>query len=79
VYGAAQWRYSYQGHEVIEHTGHNYGWHSQVGRYPADNLGVIVLSNDESDYFMIDVVRWRIVDEILGLDKIDWETRFVRF
>lgn len=32
VYGCGQWRYTYHGHEVIDHGGHNPGYHTQVGR-----------------------------------------------
>lgn len=35
VYGAAQWRYSYQGHDIIEHGGNLPGYKTQVARFPA--------------------------------------------
>lgn len=60
---------------MIDHGGHNPGYHTQVARFPHDNLGIIVLSNDEHAYRLIDVVRWKIVDDILGLEDIDWEDR----
>ena len=44
MYGAGQWRYLYQGHDIIEHGGHNLGYRTQVARFPNDNLGTIILS-----------------------------------
>ncbi|KAG6848191.1 hypothetical protein H0H93_002541 [Arthromyces matolae] len=37
VYGPGQWRYTYRGHEIIEHGGNNPGFKTQVARLP--NLG----------------------------------------
>lgn len=34
VYGAGQWRYSYQGLDIIEHGGNNPGFKTQVARFP---------------------------------------------
>ncbi|EAU90805.1 hypothetical protein CC1G_09282 [Coprinopsis cinerea okayama7 len=35
VYGPAQWRYTYQGLDIIEHGGNNAGFKSQVARFPS--------------------------------------------
>ena len=51
MYGAGQWRYSYQGHDIIKHGGSNPGYRTQVARFPDDNLGIIILSNDENGVF----------------------------
>ncbi|KAF9049390.1 beta-lactamase/transpeptidase-like protein [Hymenopellis radicata] len=75
VYGCAQWGFSYRGHETVEHTGHNPGYHSQVARYPNDNIGVIVLTNNENAYFVAEAIKYRLTDELLGLDFVDWEPR----
>jgi hypothetical protein len=76
VYGAGQWRYSYQGHDLIEHGGSNPGYKTQVARFPDDNLGIITLSNDESfGEFIQDAVKFRIADDILGLKEVNWNDR----
>lgn len=75
VYGAGQWRYSYQGHDLIEHGGNNPGYSTQVARFPDDNLGIITLSNDDSGGFIMESVKFRIAEEILGLKEIDWNDR----
>ncbi|KAJ7153963.1 beta-lactamase/transpeptidase-like protein [Mycena crocata] len=76
VYGCGQDRYSYRGHEIIEHGGSNPGFKTQVARFPNDNLGVIALSNDESGTHIMESVKWRIVDHVLGLEPIDWTRRY---
>ncbi|KAF9074317.1 beta-lactamase/transpeptidase-like protein [Rhodocollybia butyracea] len=76
VYGAGQQIYTYRGHQLIEHGGANPGFKSQVSRFPNDNLGIVVLSNDEEFGTMIhQIVIRRIVDHIFGLPPIDWKTR----
>ncbi|KIM36480.1 hypothetical protein M413DRAFT_449178 [Hebeloma cylindrosporum] len=76
VYGAGQWRYSYQGHDIIEHGGNNPGYKTQVARFPDDNLGIITLSNDANGGFLLEAVKFRIADEILGLELLDWNDRY---
>ncbi|KAJ7754376.1 beta-lactamase/transpeptidase-like protein [Mycena maculata] len=76
VYGCGQDRSSYRGHELIEHGGSNPGFKTQVARFPNDNLGVIVLSNDESGGHILESVKWKIVDHVFGLESIDWAQRY---
>ncbi|KAJ7615898.1 beta-lactamase/transpeptidase-like protein [Roridomyces roridus] len=76
VYGCGQDRYSYRGFEILEHGGSNPGFKTQVARFPNDNLGVIVLSNDELGGHILESVKWRIVDQVLGLEPIDWAQRY---
>ncbi|KAF8177235.1 beta-lactamase/transpeptidase-like protein [Pholiota molesta] len=76
VYGAGQWRYSYQGHDIIEHGGSDPGFKTQVARFPDDNLGIITLSNDGKGSFIIEAVKFRIADELLGLKELDWNDRY---
>ncbi|RDB16293.1 Gigasin-6 [Hypsizygus marmoreus] len=90
VYGPAQWRYSYRGHEIIEHGGNNPGFKSQVARFSnlapgtlrtfpnATGLGIAVFSNDADGGVVLEAVKWRIVDELFGLEPIDWYSRYVK-
>ena len=75
MYGAGQWWYSYQGHDIIEHGGSNPSYRNQVARFPNDNLGIITLSNDENGKSFLEAVKFRIADEILGLKQLDWNDR----
>ncbi|KAJ7461119.1 beta-lactamase/transpeptidase-like protein [Mycena latifolia] len=76
VYGCGQDRYSYRGHEIIEHGGSNPGFKTQVARFPNNNLAIVVLSNDESGNHILESVKWRIADHVLGLETIDWAQRY---
>ncbi|KAJ3758951.1 beta-lactamase/transpeptidase-like protein [Lentinula raphanica] len=77
VYGAGQERYTYRGHDLIEHGGSNPGFKTQVTRFPDDNLGIIVLSNDEEfGPEIYEIVIRRIADHVFGLNPIDWKTRY---
>ncbi|KAF9455443.1 beta-lactamase/transpeptidase-like protein [Collybia nuda] len=78
VYGCGQWRYTYQGREIIEHGGNNPGFKSQVARFPNDDLGIIVFSNDANGGIILEAVKWRIAEEILGLRRIDWNARYTK-
>ncbi|KAJ7155755.1 beta-lactamase/transpeptidase-like protein [Mycena filopes] len=76
VYGCGQDISSYRGRVIIEHGGSNPGFKTQVTRFPNDNLGVIVLSNDESGGHILESVKWRIVDHVFNLEPIDWAQRY---
>ncbi|KAJ7758369.1 beta-lactamase/transpeptidase-like protein [Mycena metata] len=75
VYGCGQAIFSYRGRVIVEHGGSNPGFKTQVTRFPNDNLGVIVLSNDENGKRIMEAVKWHIVDHIFGLEPIDWTQR----
>ncbi|KAF5371351.1 hypothetical protein D9615_009703 [Tricholomella constricta] len=77
VYGGGLLRNAYRGHEVVWHSGGTPGFLSQISRLPSDNLGIAVLCND-NDYgsILIQIINYRLMDEALGLEKIDWDTRF---
>ncbi|KAF7373511.1 Beta-lactamase domain-containing protein [Mycena sanguinolenta] len=74
TYGGAQYGSSYRGHDLIEHGGDVQGFHSMVTRFPYEGAGVAILINDDL-YYLRDVIRYRIIDELFGLDPVDWNTR----
>ncbi|KAF8879116.1 beta-lactamase/transpeptidase-like protein [Infundibulicybe gibba] len=75
VYGGGQSRSSYRGHEMIEHGGAITGFHTQITRFPFDDLGVAVLSNDDFGGPIVEVIKNKILDDALGLSPIDWSSR----
>ncbi|KAJ9092582.1 hypothetical protein QFC19_008690 [Naganishia cerealis] len=76
TYGLAQSMYTYRGHNVIDHGGSDPGQMSQVMRIPEMGLGVAVMVNDDAWGTMYtDLVRWRVVDYLLGLDPVDWRSK----
>ncbi|KAJ6545400.1 beta-lactamase/transpeptidase-like protein [Mycena capillaripes] len=77
VYGCGQNRFSYRGHEIIEHGGSNPGFKTIVSRLPHDNIGLVVLSNDDNGVRVMEPVKFQIIDALLGLEPIDWAQRYV--
>ncbi|KAJ7348606.1 beta-lactamase/transpeptidase-like protein [Mycena albidolilacea] len=76
VYGGGQVQSSYRGHVMIEHGGDVPGFHSQITRFPADGVGIAVLTNDDYGVLMKEVIKFRIIDEIFGPDPVDWDSRY---
>ncbi|KAJ7049059.1 beta-lactamase/transpeptidase-like protein [Mycena amicta] len=81
VYGCGQNRFSYRGHEIIEHGGSNPGFKSIVTRLPHDQIGIVVLTNDDDGVRVMEPVKFRILDELLGFheDPTDWAARYVAY
>lgn len=54
-----------------------------VARLPNDNLGIVLLSNDFLSRLALDVIKWRLVDQIVvrgaapDSPYIDWNARYV--
>ncbi|KAJ6511836.1 beta-lactamase/transpeptidase-like protein [Mycena vulgaris] len=77
VYGCGQNRFSYRGHEIVEHGGSNPGFKTIISRLPHENIGIVVLSNDDNGVRVMEPVKFRILDALLGLEPIDWAQRYV--
>ncbi|KAH8831957.1 beta-lactamase/transpeptidase-like protein, partial [Flagelloscypha sp. PMI_526] len=76
VYGGGQMTGTYRGYQYIEHGGATPGFMTQVIRFPNNNFGVAVLTNDDIlGRQLHDIIKWRIVDTVLGLEPIDWNSR----
>ncbi|KAJ6463412.1 beta-lactamase/transpeptidase-like protein, partial [Mycena sanguinolenta] len=74
TYGGAQYQSSYRGHDLIEHGGDIQGFHSMVTRFPYEGAGVAIIINDELSYLR-EIIRYRVMDELFGLESVDWNTR----
>jgi CubicO group peptidase (beta-lactamase class C family) len=61
----------YRGRKIVTHTGGLPGYVSRVLLVPEIQLGVTVLTNQESGA-AFDSVAWRIVDHYLGAPETDW-------
>ncbi|KAJ3992122.1 beta-lactamase/transpeptidase-like protein [Lentinula boryana] len=52
------------------------GFHTQITRFPFNNVGVAVLTNDDAyGSVIMEIIKWRIVDELFSLRPIDWNSR----
>ncbi|KAJ7035954.1 hypothetical protein C8F04DRAFT_954443 [Mycena alexandri] len=76
VYGCGQNRFSYRAHEIIEHGGSNPGFKTIVSRLPHDNIGLVVLSNDDNGVRVMEPVKFQIIDALVGLEPINWSQRY---
>jgi CubicO group peptidase (beta-lactamase class C family) len=61
----------YRGHKVLMHTGGLPGFVSRVAMIPDLNVGVSVLTNQESGA-AFDSIAFRILDHYLGAPAFDW-------
>jgi CubicO group peptidase (beta-lactamase class C family) len=61
----------YREHRLAEHSGGIDGFQTECMLLPDDGIGVAVLTNTSSSA-MAPVVAYRVLDELLGLEPIDW-------
>lgn len=70
-YGEGWHLSEYQGHKLVYHTGGWPGFVSRVTMVPDQNLGMVVLTNQEVGS-AFQAVTYRILDAYLGAKKTDW-------
>jgi CubicO group peptidase (beta-lactamase class C family) len=76
MYGFGQWVYTYRGHSIIGHYGAHVGQKFFFFRLPGEKIGVAVMANDEQlGYEFCAAAVWRIFDELLGMEAVDFKTR----
>lgn len=69
---------SYRGHKMVSHGGAIDGFTAAIGFLPQDNLGVVVLTNLESDRNSLPtILAYNVYDRLLGLDELPWNQRFL--
>jgi CubicO group peptidase (beta-lactamase class C family) len=61
----------YRGHKIVLHTGGLPGYVSRVAMIPDANVGVAVLTNQESSE-AFDAIAWHVLDHYLGAPAFDW-------
>ena len=61
----------YRGHKIVLHTGGLPGYVSRVAMIPDANVGVAVLTNQESGE-AFDAIAWHVLDYYLGAPAFDW-------
>jgi hypothetical protein len=76
TYGFAQEMYKYRDHDVVEHTGDVGGQKTVIIRIPEKMIGTMVFCNDNDlGIAYHDVAKFRILDDLLGLEPVDFKTR----
>jgi CubicO group peptidase (beta-lactamase class C family) len=73
------WRLrDYQGRKIVSHTGGLAGMSSQITLVPAERLGIVILTNSESD--LMAALTYRLLDDLLGAPRPreDWVVAFAQ-
>lgn len=69
---------SYRGHKMVSHGGAIDGFTALLSFLPQDNVGVVVLTNLESDRNSLPgILAYNVYDRLLGLDQVPWNQRFL--
>lgn len=66
---------SYRGHKLVHHGGNVDGFSTLVAFAPKADIGVVALSNMNGTP-VPNVVVYRVLDELLGLDPLPWGQRY---
>ncbi|HEY4111469.1 serine hydrolase [Puia sp.] len=72
-YGFGWFIDSYRGHYRVEHGGNIDGFSANLCFFPADSIGIVVLTNQDNSH-VPNIVRNFIVDRLLQAPYKDWET-----
>ncbi|MBZ5602988.1 MAG: serine hydrolase [Acidobacteriia bacterium] len=73
-YGMGFFLTTYRGHYLVHHGGNIDGFSALVTFMPQDNIGMVILSNQNGSTVPT-VVSYNVYDRLLGLDQIDWTKR----
>lgn len=77
-YGLGWFLFDYQGKKVAHHGGGLPGFISKIGFVPEENLGFVILTNDESS--LPAALMYKILDEFLETkDAKDWADLYLGF
>ncbi|EPS99304.1 hypothetical protein FOMPIDRAFT_1164237 [Fomitopsis schrenkii] len=70
-YGLGWWRFSYQGHNIVAHTGGIPGISTLVVFLPDDGLGIVVLANADGKDAANMAIVLKIIEDVLDLKRVD--------
>jgi CubicO group peptidase (beta-lactamase class C family) len=73
-YGMGFFVTTYRGHKFVHHGGNIDGFSSLVAFLPEDNIGLVILTNQNSSALPA-VVAYNVWDRLLSMDQIDWTAR----
>lgn len=78
-YGLGLDLHDYRGHKVVTHTGGLPGFVSKVTLVPDAQLGVAVLTNQESGA-AFSALTWHVIDQYLGVSqpRVDWVAGYAK-
>ncbi len=74
AYGMGFFVTTYRGHKFVHHGGNIDGFSALVAFLPQDNIGLVILTNQNSSPLPA-MVAYNVWDRLLGMDQIDWTAR----
>ncbi|WP_204346073.1 serine hydrolase [Psychroserpens algicola] len=74
-YGYGWFLQSYKGHYRVDHGGNIDGFSANVAFFPSDNIGIVVLANQNGSP-VPSLVRNTIADRMIGEERSDWVGRY---
>jgi CubicO group peptidase (beta-lactamase class C family) len=75
-YGMGFFVSGYRGHKEVAHGGNLDGFSAALAFLPADQIGVVVLTNLDGTP-LPQVVAYNVYDRLLGLEQVGWSKRFL--
>lgn len=75
-YGFGWMLTSYRGHYQVEHGGNINGFTASTCFYPADEIGIVILCNQNGSVIPT-IIRNEIADNLLGLKDISWNKYYL--
>ncbi|HEY4490642.1 MAG TPA: serine hydrolase, partial [Acidobacteriota bacterium] len=75
MYGMGWFIQPYRGYRLLHHGGNIDGFSAMVAFLPDEKIGFVILSNLDGN-LMVDSLMFEIVDRLLGLDPLDWNSRY---
>lgn len=73
-YGMGFFLTTYRGHYLVHHGGNIDGFSALVTFMPQDNLGMVILTNQNGSAVPT-IVSYNVYDRMLGLDQVEWSKR----
>jgi len=73
-YGMGWFVQPYRGHDMIHHGGNIDGFSAMVAFLPAEQIGVVALSNRDGNPVPM-ILALDVFDRLLGLDRVPWNAR----
>ncbi len=78
LYGLGWELQDYEGTAIVSHTGGIHGFVTAVMLLPAEQLGIVVLTNTDQNAFY-EALKWEITDAFLGLPYRDYSKLYHSF
>jgi len=74
AYGLGWFLHTYRGHPYVEHGGNIDGFSALVSLLPDDDLGIVVLTNQNASSYP-KIVTYNIIDQLLDMEPVNWHAR----